>query len=454
MLDVGRHPRINLLAYSELEEVSGEMGAFRVKVRRKARYVNENLCTGCGSCAEKCPTLVVDLYNAGLGKRKAIYKYFPQGIPSVFTIDAGKCRQLGEGKKCGVCAKVCQAKAVDFEQKDRMVELEVGAVILATGYEVFDPSGIPEYGYDRIANVVTALEFERLLSASGPTAGHLDRPSELALEADIEELEKDVKKLGRQVKALEDKHGKSSTQILDRVKSGTLTDQESLAWAATAEKLAEAEADLEKKKQKKAAAGTAKKLAFIQCVGSRDFRYNRFCSSYCCMHSVKEAMIAHEHDNEVSSSIFCMDLRAVGRGFEEYKLRGGKQAGIRYVRGRVAEITEDSAGNPIVWYESTTSRQVLHETFDMVILATACVPSASTAELARLFGVEVDENGFFRTDPLLPLNTTRPGIFVCGCAQGPMDIPESVAQASSAAASAAEVVASPPGEAAQAYRYA
>jgi len=172
------------------------------------------------------------------------------------------------------------------------------------------------------------------------------------------------------------------------------------------------------------------------------------------MHSVKEAMIAHEHDNEVRSSIFCMDLRAVGRGFEEYKLRGGKQAGIRYIRGRVAEITEDTSSNPIVWYESTTSRQVLRETFDLVVLATACVPSEGTARLAELFGIEVDENGFFRTDPLLPLNTTRPGIFVCGCAQGPMDIPESVAQASSAAASAAEVVASPDGGSATAYRYA
>ena len=159
------------------------------------------------------------------------------------------------------------------------------------------------------------------------------------------------------------------------------------------------------------------------------------------MHSVKEAMIAYEHDNDVSSSVFCMDLRAVGRGFEEYKLRGGKQANIRYVRGRVAEITEDEAKNPIVWYESTVSRQVVHEVFDMVVLATACIPSNSTKKLGEQFGVELDKNGFFKTHPLAPLDSTRPGIFVCGCAQGPMDIPESVAQASSAAARAAEVVA-------------
>jgi heterodisulfide reductase subunit A len=158
------------------------------------------------------------------------------------------------------------------------------------------------------------------------------------------------------------------------------------------------------------------------------------------MHSVKEAMIANEHDRDVHSSIFCMDLRAVGRGFEEYKLRGGLQANIEYVRGRVAEITEDDAKNPIVWYESTTDRQVKSQVFDMVVLASACVPSAGTKNLAQLAGVELDANGFIRTDPLMPLATTKPGIFVCGCAQGPMDIPESVAQASSAAACAAEAV--------------
>jgi heterodisulfide reductase subunit A-like polyferredoxin len=425
-----------------VEEVSGEVGAFQIKVKTKARYVNQDLCTGCGSCAEKCPSMVVDAFNVGLGNRKAIYKYFPQGIPSVYTIDAPECRQLGQGKKCGVCAKVCQANAIDYEQKDRAVDLDVGAIILATGYEVFDPSVIPEYAYDRISNVVTALEFERLLSASGPTAGHLDRPSELAMEKEIEDLEKEHKKLDRQVKQLEEKHGKTSAEVVNAARAGASIEGIDVSgWASQAEKLQGIEAALSGLQQKKTAAHAAKKLAFIQCVGSRDFRFNRFCSSYCCMHSVKEAMIAYEHDNDVSSSIFCMDLRAVGRGFEEYKLRGGKQANIHYVRGRVAEITEDDVKNPIVWYESTANRQVVHEVFDLVVLATACVPANGTKKLAEQFGVELDRNGFFKTDPLAPLNTTRPGIFVCGCAQGPMDIPESVAQASSAAARAAELVA-------------
>ncbi len=422
--------------------MSGEVGSFQLKVRKKARYVNEDLCTGCGACAEKCPSTVTDEFNVGLGERKAIYKYFPQGIPSTHCIDAENCRQLGQGKKCGICAKVCQAGAVDYEQQDQQLDLEVGAIVLATGYDVFDPSVIPEYGFGRIDNVVTAMEFERLLSASGPTHGHLDRPSELALRADIADLEKELQKATRQIAKLEEKHGKKTAEFVQEFEAGKAgEDGDFERWATLAKKAAAVEEKLSPLKKREAAAHTAKKLAFIQCVGSRDFRFNRFCSSYCCMHSVKEAMIAHEHDNETTSSIFCMDLRAVGRGFEEYKLRGGKSANITYVRGRVAEITEDQALNPIVWYESTTTRRVEHETFDMVVLATACVPSASTPKLAELMGIELDENGFFKTDPIVPLDTTRAGIFVCGCAQGPMDIPESVAQASSAAARAAEVVA-------------
>ncbi|HYA03276.1 MAG TPA: 4Fe-4S binding protein [Syntrophobacteria bacterium] len=442
MLDAGRHPRIRLLAYSEIEQVSGEVGGFQVKVRKKPRYVNEALCTGCGACAEKCPSEVADRFNVDLGKRKAIYKYFPQGIPSTYCIDAEHCRQLGQGKKCGVCAKVCQAKAIDYEQKEQMLTLDVGAVILATGYEVFDPSVIPEYGYGRIDNVVTALEFERLLSASGPTAGHLDRPSELALRAEIADLEKDLSRASRQLQQLEEKYGKRTSEFVELMQSGAASENpDAERWASLAEKAHSLEAKLGPMKKVEADTHAAKRLAFIQCVGSRDFRFNRFCSSYCCMHSVKEAMIAHEHDNAVASTIFCMDLRAVGRGFEEYKLRGGNHSNIRYVRGRVAEITEDQTKNPVVWYESTRSRKVEHETFDLVVLATACVPSAGTAKLAELMGVNLDEHGFFKTDPLMPLDTTRAGIFVCGCAQAPMDIPESVAQASSAAGRAAELVA-------------
>ena len=192
MLDVGRHPNIELLAYTEVEKVEGQAGNFKVTVRRKARYVDENKCTGCGACEEKCPTVVSDAFNEGLGTRKAIYAYFAQGIPSTRTIDPDYCRQLN-GKKCGICQKTCQADAIDFDQEDRIVELDVGAIICSAGYDVFDPSQIPEYRYREIPNVITAMEFERLLSASGPTDGHVERPSDRAVEAKIVELEKKAK---------------------------------------------------------------------------------------------------------------------------------------------------------------------------------------------------------------------------------------------------------------------
>ena len=187
MLDVGRHPNIELLAYSDVEKVEGEQGDFTVTVRRKRRYVEEDKCTGCGACAEKCPATVPDAFEEGQGNRSAVYSYFAQGIPSTHTIDADYCRQL-QGKKCGICAKVCQADAINFEQEDRIITLNVGAIVIAVGYDVFDPSRISEYRFRELPNVVTAMEFERLLSASGPTHGHLDRPSDRAVVAEIEAL--------------------------------------------------------------------------------------------------------------------------------------------------------------------------------------------------------------------------------------------------------------------------
>jgi len=200
---------------------------------------------------------------------------------------------------------------------------------------------------------------------------------------------------------------------------------------------------LEALKKKAETFGPAKRLAFIQCVGSRDFRFYSFCSGYCCMHSIKEAIIANEHEPETTSTIFGMDIRAVGKGFEEYKIRGGNNSRITYVRGRVAEITEGSAHNPIVTYEDTRERKVKSQDFDMVILATACAPSKGIIELSKILGIELDNYGFVKTSFLAPVDTTVPGIFVCGCAESPMDVPESVAQASSAAERAAEIAFQP-----------
>ena len=440
MLDVGRHPNIELMTYTEVEKVEGEAGDFKVTVRKKSRYVEEDKCTGCGACAEKCPTIVSDAFNEGLGNRKAIYSLFAQGIPSTHTIDPNNCRQLN-GKKCGICKKACQADAINFDKEDVVLELEVGAIILATGYDPFDPSRIPEYNYGNVKNVVTALEFERLLSASGPTGGHLDRPSDRAVEEKIADLEKKVKKSGRTLAKFEEKYKETSAEFYEKFREGLYKDDKDRSrWADKHTAHIAALEPLNALKKKSAGFKTAKKLAFIQCVGSRDSRFYPFCSGYCCMHSIKEAIIAHEHDSETTTKIFGMDIRAVGKGFEEYKVRGGNQSNITYVRGRVAEIIEGPENNPVVVYEDTRERRVKSEEYDLVILAIACEPGKGVPGLAEVFGVEVNRFGFFQTSTEQPLDTTRPGIFTCGCSHGPMDIPESVAQASAAAARAAGTV--------------
>jgi len=440
MLDVGRHPHIDLMAYSEVEAVGGQSGDFKVTVRRKARYVEEDRCTGCGACKEKCPTVLPDAFNEGLGTRKAIYSWFAQGIPSTHTIDPAHCRQLN-GKKCGICQKVCQAEAINFDQKDRMVELEVGAIIAATGYAVFDPSQIPEYQYREIPNVITAIEFERLLSASGPTGGHLHRPSDLMVEAEIAALKKDVNKSEKVLSKYEEKYDEPSSAFYEAYQKGEYQgDADRAKWAERYEAHLGLAGPLERLKKEAEGFDVAKRLAFIQCVGSRDFRFYPFCSGFCCMHSIKEAIIANEHERETTSVVFGMDIRAVGKGFEEYKVRGGNQSGISYIRGRVAEITEGPGRNPVVTYEDTRERKVASREFDLVILATACAPGHGVGRLAEILGIELNRFGFFKTGTSQPLDTTRPGIFACGCAHGPMDIPESVAQASGAAARAAQVV--------------
>jgi heterodisulfide reductase subunit A-like polyferredoxin len=394
------------LAYSKVTEFSGQVGDFHVKVHRNPRYVDASRCTACGACAEKCPTKVPNEFNFGLDERKAIYKDYAQGIPSVYTIDPNTCRVM-QGQKCGVCAKVCQAKAIDYEQQSTEVELNVASVIVSTGYELFDATRIPEYGYGRLPNVISSLEMERLLSAGGPTRGHLTRPSTIHGEARLKEIPKLIKKAEK----AEDAAGVAALQAEEK--------------------------RLEEQIHKH---HTAKRLGFIQCVGSRDFRFHKYCSSYCCMHAIKEAIIAKEHEAETDSYVFYMDLRTVGKGFEEYKVRGARVSGLKYIRGRVAEIVEDEEHNPILYYEDTELRKVVSMKLDMVILANACSASRGIVPLAQLLGVELDENNFVKTHPNRPLDTNVPGIFSCGCAQGPLDIPESVAQASSAAARAAEVV--------------
>jgi heterodisulfide reductase subunit A2 len=364
MNDCARHPNITLHTYAEVTALDGEASDFTATLLKRPRYVDETKCTGCGECVLKCPAKVPDAFDMGLRERKAIYLYFPQAIPQVMTIDPEHCIYLDRGK-CGACAQVCEAEAIDFEQTEQELTLDVGAVVVATGYDFFDPRGLAQFGYEQCPNVITALEYERLISASGPTGGYLLRPSD------------------------------------ER---------------------------------------PAKRIGFIQCVGSRDVRYQQFCSSVCCMHSSKQAVLAAEHDPEAESYVFYSDFRASGKGFREYVARAEQEYGVNYVRSRVARVAEDEANNPIIHYENIETSRPARMTMDLAVLATSLIPRPGTAALAQMLNIEVDTYGFVKTEPHAPVDTTRPGIFTAGCCRGPFDIPESVVQASAAAARAARVV--------------
>jgi len=353
-----------MLAYSEVEGLKRKSGGFTLKVRRKARYVDEEICNACGECVEKCPGRAEDAFDMGLRKRKAIYLYFSQGIPAVMTIDPESCIYLKKGK-CGVCKTKCVKGAIDYEMKDELLSLDVGSVVIATGLDIFTPGELTYYGYGKIKNVITGLQYERLINATGPTGGHLYRPSD--------------KKL-------------------------------------------------------------AKKVAYVQCVGSRDLNYCAYCSSVCCMYSIKDAMLAREHDPESVSYIFHTDLRNVGKGFQKYEKRAADEYGVQYVRGRVAEIGEDEEGNPIVVYEDTRQRKVESLKVEMVVLATAATASRGSRELAKMLGVKADKYGFITTRNDHPADTNAKGIFACGFCKGPCDIPEAVGQSSAAAQRAASHV--------------
>ena len=364
MAECSRHPNITLHTYSEVRGVEGSVGEFSVRVLKRARFVDEEVCTGCGECSQRCPVKVPDEFDAGLRTREAIYMYFLQAVPAVMTIDSEHCLYLTR-QRCGICKKICQRGAIDYEQKDREITLDVGAIVLATGFDPFDPSEVREYGYGKYRNVITSMEYERLISASGPTGGHLLRMS-------------------------------------DRK--------------------------------------PAKRLGFIQCVGSRDIRYHRYCSSVCCMYATKEAILANEHDREVRSSIFYTDLRVGGKGFQEYATRAEQEYGVEYIRTRVAEITQNGEEQPVIWYEDTSTGQRASKVVDLAVLAISLAPRRGAKELAAAVGVELDQDLFITTNPFSPTDTSRPGVFACGYCRGPADIPESVAQASGAAALAAQAV--------------
>ena len=363
---LAQNPNIEIFAYSRIEAIEGDVGSFRVKVRRKARYVDPEKCTSCGTCAEKCPIKVPNEYNFGHDSRKAIYKDYAQGIPSVYTIDTEHCR-LFKGKKCGVCKKVCPAGAVDYEEQDVLVDLDVGSVILAPGYELFDTARVSEFGHGRMPNVVTNLEMERILSASGPFEGVVTRPSDGAHPC---------------------------------------------------------------------------RIAWIQCVASRDRRKGMpHCSSVCCMASIKEAVIAKEHDSSIKPTIFFMDIRAYGKDFDKYYERAKKEGGVRFIRSMISRIVEDPVTRNLDLTYLGDDDRLITETYDMVVLAVGIKPSDAALKTAEILAVNLDENHFCSTGTFEPVATSRPGIFVAGAFQAPKDIPQTVIEASAAAGVAIRLLA-------------
>ena len=356
MSQVGQNPNIELLSYSEVVEVSGYVGNFKVKIKKKARYVDEEKCTGCGVCQEKCPWKVPSEFDAGLSTRKAIYIPFPQAVPNISVIDRENCAYFKKGT-CRACERFCEAGAIDFEQTDQILEVEVGNIILATGYDAFDPTPIAQYGYGQLENVITGLEFERMVNASGPTEGKI------------------------------------------RMSDGS----------------------------------EPKAVAIVHCVGSRDHNYHEYCSKVCCMYSMKFAHLVKEKTGARVYNLYT-ELKSSGKGYEEFYNRMLDE-GTMFIRGRPSDISQEN-GRLIVQVEDTLADYVRHIPVDLVILSTAIEPRHDAEEIARLFSLSRSQDGFFleKHPKLDPVATMTDGIYVVGCCQGAKDIPDTVAQASAAAA--------------------
>ncbi|MCL1815146.1 MAG: CoB--CoM heterodisulfide reductase iron-sulfur subunit A family protein [Treponema sp.] len=360
MAEAGSHPNIRLMTSCEISAVTGYIGNFEVTIRQKPRYVNHDTCTGCGACEEKCPTKVTNPFDEGLSKRRAIYKLYPQAVPAKPVIDPEHCTMLLSGK-CGVCSKICPLGCINFEDKEDFVTDTFGAIILATGYDLINwGAHYPEYGAGKYTNVISGLQFERLLNASGPTEGKIKRPSD---------------------------------------------------WTEP------------------------KTVVIVKCVGSRDSAKARgYCSRACCMYAAKHAHQTVEKIEGVKVFIFYIDVRTPGKGYEEFydKTRAD---GVTYIRGRVSKIYEED-GKLICKGEDTLIGQQVTVEADLVVLETAMEPASGSADVAGLAGVSIDKDGWLNEahPKLRPVETQTGGVFLCGTAQGPKDIPDTVAQASAAAA--------------------
>ena len=368
-VEVGHHERIHLRTYSEVEAVEplppsppggGGREGFRVRIRRHAAYVDWDKCTGCGLCQEKCPREVVSDFDRGVGVRKAIYTLSPQAVPNKPVIDREHCIFFQRGK-CRACERFCPVGAITFDQEDTIFEEQVGAIILATGCDLYGLENMPEYGGGKVPDVIDGLAFERLLSSSGPTAGKVQRPSD----------------------------GKVPREVV-----------------------------------------------LIQCAGSRDpEKHMPYCSKICCMYTAKQAILYRHRVHDGQAYIFYIDIRAAGKRYDEFTQRAMEDEHVIYLRGKVSRVFRQG-DKVMVWGADTLSGQQVQIAADLVVLAPALLPPPTTQRLAEMMGLPTDEHGWLLSrDPnMRPVETLRPGVFLAGACTGPMDIPETVAHASGAAA--------------------
>ena len=353
MAEVARHKNIRIHTCSEVESIEGEVGRFTVNVKKHPRYIDESLCNGCGDCIQICPVEVYNRFDAGVGVRKAVYKPQPQAVPDIVVKDADHCIE------CGLCYDACGPSAILREDTPVTFSIRAASSVVATGYTVFDACGIARCGYLRIPDVITSIELERMINASGPSAGKVRRMS-------------------------------------------------------TGE--------------------VPKSILFIQCVGSRDLPAGRpSCSCVCCMQAIKNAMLIKEKHPETDVTICYMDLRAYGKGYEEY-LERAKSMGVTFLRGIPSDIQPDTGGLRLQVENTETGEvSILHP--DLVVLSVGIGPAPDTAAIAERLKIPVEETGFLKpvNDALDTVATIRPGIYVAGTATAPRDIPDTVTQGGTAA---------------------
>ena len=365
MSEVARNPNIELMTYSEVVSLDGYVGNFQVRIEKYPHYIDQKTCTGCGHCIDICPVECANEFDLGMKPRKAIYLSFPQAVPGEYTIDMNHCI------RCGICAEACPISAVRYDDKPEYVDIKVGTIILATGFEPYDARRMGQYGFGKHKNVINALQMERLLSSYGPTQGKVKRPSDLK-------------------------------------------EPKSIVW--------------------------------VQCVGSREFtgKGRKYCSRVCCMYATKQARSYKEKHPDTQLFIFYIDLRAFGKGYEEFYNDTAKNYGVKFIRGRVAEILEAENGNVIIRAEDTTLQRPIELEVDMVVLSIGLEPPPDIDDIARIFNVTATktEDGFLMEahPKLRPVDTLTEGIFVAGNVVGPKDIPDTVAQAKAAASSAATLM--------------